>query len=106
MQKNLPRYAADYDYITDTGWSMTDKERIEITERAEKLEEMGDTKGYKREMKKIPLAPNLAWMLRDRLGKKAFLKQGYNLADAEIAYGKNWIDEYNVINNNEGYPDE
>ncbi len=102
----FPTYETTYDYTTDKGWSMKDAERIAITKRANKYEEAGDMEAYEQEMKKIPLAPNLAWMLRDLLGKKEFLEEGYNLKDAEIAYGKNWVDEFNVIFNNEGYPDE
>ena len=98
-----PTYAAEYDYTTDKGWSMSIAERIEIAQRARQCRKAGDREGYEREMRKIPLEPNLAWMLRDRMGKKAFLEKGYNLKDAEIAYGKNWLDEYNVMCNNEGY---
>ncbi len=101
-----PTYAATYDYTTDKGWSMPFKERDEIARRARQCRKAGDREGYDREMKKIPLEPNLAWMLRDQLGKREFLEEGYNLGDAEIAYGKNWVDEYRVVNSNEGYGDE
>lgn len=101
-RERYPTYAATYDYTTDKGWSMKDDERIAITAQAEKYEEAGDKEAYEREMKKIPLAPNLAWMLRDDLGKMRFLELGYNLKDAEIVYGKNWVDEFNVINSNKG----
>ncbi len=99
----FPTYETTYDYTTDKGWSMKDAERSAIMDRADKYEEAGDREAYEREMKKIPLSPNIAWMLRDRMGKKAFLEQGYNLNDAEIAYGKNWVDEYRVICGNKGY---
>ncbi len=101
-----PTYAATYDYTTDKGWSMSFEERTEIAQRARQCRKAGDMEEYDRLMKQIPLEPNLAWMLRDRLGKKEFLEEGYNLKDAEIAYGKNWVDEYRVICNNEGYWNE
>lgn len=100
------KYVADYDYSTDEGWSMTNAERNKIAKRAEEYERKGNTKAAEKETRKIPLAPNLAWMMRDHLGKKEFLAEGYNLKDAEIAYGKNWVDEFEVINNNEGDQDE
>lgn len=102
----LPAYATTYDYTTDKGWSMKDEERIAIAQRARQCRKAGDMEGYMREMRKIPMAPNLAWMTRDRIGKKAFLEAGYNLGDAEIAYGKNWVDEFRVVCNNEGYANE
>jgi hypothetical protein len=101
-RERYPRYAAMYDYTTDKGWSMTDAEAMAISDRADEYEAKGDMAASEREMKKIPLAPNLAWLMRDELGKKAFLEAGYNLKDAEIAYGKNWVDEFNVINDNKG----
>ncbi len=99
----FPSYATTYDYTTDEGWSMKDEERFAIAQRARQCRKAGDKEGYEREMKKIPLEPNIAWMMRDRLGKKAFLEEGYNLKDAEIAYGKNWVDEYKVMCDNKGY---
>jgi hypothetical protein len=100
-QKTIP-YVPDYDYTTEEGWSMTNAETDKILDRAAKYKEAGNEKASRQELKKIPLAPNLAWKLRDLLGKKDFLAEGYNLKDAEIAYGENWIDTHYVINNNEG----
>ncbi len=38
----------------------------------------------------------MALLMRDTMGKEALLAEGWNLADAEIVYGKDWLDKYMV----------
>lgn len=95
MQMRKSKYIPEYDYMNGT-WSMTDEEIGKIFEEAHSYAERGDWEGYQRVTQRLPATPNGALMARDELGKEGLLALGWNLADAEIAYGKNWLDEYKV----------
>jgi hypothetical protein len=90
------KYWPTYDYSQVNNWSMSKEESNAILHEASRLWEAGDKEGYFRVSKKLPLAPNLALMMRDDIGKEALLAEGWNLADAEIVYGKDWLDNYMV----------
>ena len=91
-QKTRSRYTPTYDYTTLTGWSMTPEEMNAILDKASECDDNGDEEGYDRWIHKLPLVPNMALMMLDDMGKEALLAEGFNLADAEIAYGKDWLD--------------
>ena len=42
---------------------------------------------------KIPLAPHLAMALKEVYGAEYVRNAGFNLADAEVKYGTNWLDK-------------
>ncbi len=94
--RNYSKYAPNYDYSQVSNWSMSKEEADAILNEASRLWETGDEEGYYRELKKLPLAPNMALRMRDEEGKEALLAEGWNLADAEIVYGKDWLDNYMV----------
>lgn len=94
--RDYTKYVPNYDYTQLNNWSMSKEESNAILEEATRLYEAGDREGYHRTIKKLPLAPNIALRMRDEIGKEALLAEGCNLADAEIVYGKNWLDEYMV----------
>lgn len=86
------KYSPTYDYRAIQ--SISNDEIEVIWKEADEFKIRGDKKGYSRTMRKLPMPPNLALLLRDALGKDEFLKCGFNLAEAEVAYGKDWLDEY------------
>jgi hypothetical protein len=90
------KYMPTYDYSQVNNWSMSKEEANAILDEASNLLDAGDEDGYFRVTKKLPLAPNIALMMRDDMGKEALLAGGYNLADAEIVYDKDWLDKYMV----------
>lgn len=90
------KYIPDYDYTQCHQWSMAKEESAKIFLEASKCLEKGDEDGYDEWINKLPLPPNMALRLRDEMGKEELLATGFNLADAEIVYGKDWIDNYRV----------
>jgi hypothetical protein len=96
VKEPYSKYAPSYDYTNPHGWSMTPEEKKELLEKAAECHEKGDYEGYEYWSMKLPLAPNIALQMRDDYGKEALIKEGYNLGDAEIAYGKDWLDNYKI----------
>ncbi len=94
--KKKSKYSPDYDYSKCCEWSMSKEESDAIFEEAAKLLDSGDEDGYFECVKKIPLAPNMALLMRDDMGKEALLESGFNLKDAEIVYGADWLDNYAI----------
>lgn len=90
------KYIPDYDYSQCDQWSMSKEEAAKIFAEANKYMQRGDMDGYFEWTMKIPLAPNIALRMRDEMGKEELLASGFNLADAEIVYGKDWIDSYKI----------
>lgn len=90
------KYTPTYDYSQCDQWSMSKEEAAAIFAEAHKCMERGDLDGYDKWAMKIPLPPNMALRMRDEKGKDALLAEGWNLADAEIVYGKDWLDNYMV----------
>jgi hypothetical protein len=95
-KKVYNKYVPTYDYSQVNNWSMSKEESNAILEEAGKLLDAGDEEGHDRLIKKLPLPPNMALLWRDQYGKEALLAEGCNLADAEIVYGKDWLDKYMV----------
>jgi hypothetical protein len=95
-QRPKKTYMPTYDYSQVDNWSMSKEEANAIMNEASRLLEAGDREGFHREVKKIPLPPNMALSMRDEKGKNALLVEGWNLADAEIVFGKDWLDNYMV----------
>ncbi len=95
-RRNISKYTPTYDYSQVNNWSMSKEEATAILEEAARLFEAGDEEGHDRVAKKLPLLPNLALLMRDQMGKEALVAEGWNLADAEIVYGKDWLDNYMV----------
>ncbi len=90
------KYMPTYDYSQVNNWSMSKEESNAILNEATRRLQAGDEDGYFEEVKKLPLPPNMALRMRDEMGKEALLAEGCNLADAEIVYGKDWLDTYMV----------
>lgn len=95
-RRSRSKYMPTYDYSQVDTWSMSGEEADVILNEFSRLVAAGDYEGAIKEAKKLPLAPNVALRWRDEVGKEALLAEGCNLADAEIVYGKDWLDNYMV----------
>lgn len=95
FRRRESKYVPTYD-LTRGEWSMSQEEMRRIFDQAHPFAERGDWETYLAIIRKIPVTPNAALMARDDYGKEGLLALGWNLADAEIAYGKDWLDNYKV----------
>ena len=69
----------------------------------EKLEELrnainiaeanGDKEERGRILRTVPVYPEVARGAKELMGKERLLKSGFNLVEAERAYGKDWLDK-------------
>ena len=71
--------------------TMTDIEKIDTSYQACLLRRAGDEEGYIRLTKTIPLPPYLAKILKEKVGVDFLLNGDWNLAEAEAAFGQNWL---------------
>ena len=53
----------------------------------------GDEEEATRIIRSIPLSPRQALTMKEMWGKDGVLAAGYNLIEAERAYGENWLDK-------------
>jgi hypothetical protein len=74
-----------------TGKLMTMEEKTAIDMRCHVLREAGKEKEAMELAKTIPLSPALAQLWKKRFGADVLLKSGWNLAEAEAKFGRNWL---------------
>ena len=71
---------------------MTEQEKADIVMESIKIQEAG----YKEEAMALrrtkPLSPWLAKFIKEKVGADFLIENGYNLAEAEVEYGKDWLD--------------
>lgn len=70
---------------------MTLHEKLQLGVKSIELEKQGKFEEAKRIQRQIPLAPYLAKFLKDHLGTEALLQGGWNLTEAEVKYGSDWL---------------
>ena len=73
--------------------TMTFDEKLAISNKACALLNAGDKEGYSRLMRTIPMPPYLAKIYKEKVGAKPLVKSGWNLTEAEAAFGSNWLNE-------------
>jgi hypothetical protein len=71
---------------------MTLDEKYEIMGKARELELAGDKEGANRLYKTAPIPPFLAKIMKEKVGVDYLLNSGWNLSEAEVAFGSNWLD--------------
>jgi hypothetical protein len=71
--------------------TMSLHDKLVVDGKALELENQGKHDEAKRLVKRTPLEPYLAKFIKDHLGLDALLKSGWNLADAEAAFGAGWL---------------
>ena len=71
--------------------TMTFDEKLATSNRACELLRAGDREGYSRLTRSIPMPPYLAKIYKEKVGVDELLKAGYNLSEAEVEFGKDWL---------------
>jgi hypothetical protein len=71
--------------------TMTLDEKLAIGCRAVELRKAGDTEGASRLLRTAPLPPYLAKIYKEKVGVEPLLKSGWNLSEAEAAFGSDWL---------------
>ena len=70
---------------------MTLDEKLAISNKALALWKAGDEEGYRNQMKKLPIPPYLAKVLKEKVGADIIKIGGWDLSEVEAAFGPNWI---------------
>jgi hypothetical protein len=70
---------------------LTLDEKFAIGHKALELKKQGKLDEYERVFKQIPLPPYLAKFYKDHLGLDALKKTGWNLSEAEVEFGSDWL---------------
>ena len=71
--------------------TMTLDEKLTIGCKAVGLRKTGDEEGYFRLIKKIPMPPYLAKIMKEKVGVDFLVNGGWNLSEAEAEFGINWL---------------
>lgn len=70
---------------------LTREEILDISAKAHQAFEAGHHEDALRIGQAIPLAPHIAMALKNTIGAEAVRNSGFNLNEAEKAYGKDWL---------------
>jgi hypothetical protein len=70
---------------------LTREQEIEIIQKSLEADERGDHDESVRLIQQMPLAPHLARAAKKIWGKEYLLQSGFDLSEAEAAYGKDWL---------------
>lgn len=71
---------------------MTLDEKLDISNKALALWKAGDNEGYRNLMKKMPIPPYLAKVLKEKVGAHIIKIGGWDLSEVEAEFGPNWLD--------------
>jgi len=70
---------------------MTLDEKLTIGCKAVELRKAGDSEGYSRLMRTIPLPPYLAKVIKEKVGLACLLQTGWNFSEVEAEFGSEWL---------------
>jgi len=73
--------------------SMTLDEKLAISCRAAALHDAGDEEGATRLLRTAPLPPYLAKIYKEKIGVEHLINSGWNLSEAEAAFGRDWLNK-------------
>jgi hypothetical protein len=71
--------------------TMTIDEKLAISIKSIELEKAGDKEGASRLLRTAPLPPYVAKIIKDKVGPDYLINSGWNLSEAELAFGSNWL---------------
>ena len=71
--------------------TMTLDEKLAISCKAGELWEAGDKEGSRNLMKKLPIPPYLAKVLKEKVGADIIKIGGWDLSKVEVEFGQGWI---------------
>ncbi|MDR0639787.1 MAG: hypothetical protein LBG27_12960 [Spirochaetaceae bacterium] len=72
---------------------MTTDEKLDLIVKGNEYLKAGNKAEAMRIMKQVPLAPHLAKAAKEFCGADFLIKGGYNMAEAEAAFGPDWLAE-------------
>lgn len=72
---------------------MSPKEIDRLMDLSRKLRKEGKEEEATKVAMQIPLAPHLAMAMKEVCGSEYVKNAGFNLIDAEVEYGTNWLDK-------------
>jgi hypothetical protein len=70
---------------------MTLDEKLAISCKAAALREAGDEEGASRLIRTAPMPPYLAKVAKEKIGVDFLINGGWNLSEAEAAFGPDWL---------------
>ena len=70
---------------------MTEKEKAAIMMKSIELLDDGKEAESHALLATIPMPPYLAKVAKEKIGADFLIKAGYNLSDAEAAFGRDWL---------------
>ncbi|GHT54085.1 hypothetical protein AGMMS49982_18200 [Bacteroidia bacterium] len=70
-------------------WTL--QERLATIVESIELEKAGQPEEARRVRKQVPLSPHLAKWCKEMMGPAYLTERGFNLSDAEVEYGKDWL---------------
>jgi len=71
--------------------TMSLDEKLAISNKALDLLDNGDKEGYRNLMKKMPIPPYLAKLLKEKVGADIIKIGGWDLSEVEAEFGPDWI---------------
>ena len=71
--------------------TMTLDEKLAISCRAAELRKAGDEEGASRLIRTAPMPPYIAKIMKEKVGVDFLLNGGWNLSEAEAAFGSDWL---------------
>jgi hypothetical protein len=73
--------------------TMTIDEKLAISIKSIELEKAGDNEGASRLLRTAPLPPYIAKVIKEKVGLDYLINSGWNLSEAELAFGSNWLNK-------------
>jgi len=71
--------------------TMTLDEKLAIGCKAAELWKAGDKEGHRNLMKKLPIPPYLAKVLKEKVGVDIIKIGGWDLSEVEAEFGHDWL---------------
>ena len=71
--------------------TMTLDEKLAIACKAAALSDAGDEEGSTRLIRTVPLPHYIAKVMKEKMGADFLINGGWNLSEAELAFGSNWL---------------
>jgi hypothetical protein len=72
---------------------MTLDEKLAIDCKAAELRKAGDEEVASRLIRSMSMPPYLAKIYKEKVGVKQLIESGWNLSEAEVEFGPNWLDK-------------
>jgi hypothetical protein len=70
---------------------MTEKEKVAIAMQSIALRKAGKEAEASALFRTMPMPPWLAKIMKEKVGADFLIESGWNLAEAEAAFGKDWL---------------